>query len=217
MTVRTNIIAEANAELAGDLHPLIEQLGSAEGLALSTPVAGHLHFGRVADLPALRSFLERYRTQVLVPVELPLIVAAFGHASRNELRELLALDARIAAGQVLGDFARASCRVGQRQLNRLRALRDQRIVQRYRAAIDAGEARGWHTLVYGISLAVFSLPVRQGLQNYAQHTIEGFVDASAKPLRLAEADCQALLTEQNQHVPRAIELAIAAQSALSIG
>lgn len=69
----------------------------------------------------------------------------------------------------------ASRKVGQRQLSRLRALRDQRIIVRYLDAIGAGQANGWHPIVYGLYLAVFSLPLRQGLVNFGEQTIRGLV------------------------------------------
>jgi urease accessory protein UreF len=164
----------------------------------------------------LRTFLTTYRTQILVPLEMPVIVAAHGHAIRNEARELIAVDERLAQEKVIRDFAMASCRVGQRQLSKLRALRDERIVQKYLLAIERGEARGWHTLVYGLSLAVYSLPVRQGLQHYAEHTMRGFVESAAKPLRLSQAAVEETLGEQTAHVPRGIELALATQAVLAI-
>src|SRR6185369_18022910 len=146
MKIGTKIAVPAPAELLGDAHPLIEQLGSAEDLAVATRAAA-IEFPRVSDLASLRNFLNTYRTQILVPLEMPVIVAAHGHATRNEMRELVALDARLAGEKAIRDFAMASCRVGQRQLSKLRALRDERIVQRYLLAIERGEARGWHTLV----------------------------------------------------------------------
>lgn len=205
----------AVSELIGDAHPLLEQLGSAEDLALASRAAA-VEFPRVSDLSSLRSFLDTYRTRILMPLEMPVIVAAHGHAIRNEVRELLALDTRLAGESVIHDFAMASCRVGQRQLSKLRALRDERIVQRYLLAIERSEAKGWHTLVYGISLAVFSLPVRQGLQNYADHTMRGFVDSAAKSLRLSQAAIDDTMAEQTAHVPRGIELALATQAVLKI-
>jgi len=53
-------------------------------------------------------------------------------------------------------------RVGQSQLKRFRSLRDHRLVQRYLKAVGEGRAHGWHTLVYGITLSVYSLPLIQG-------------------------------------------------------
>jgi urease accessory protein UreF len=209
----TNIAASAPAELLGDAHPLLDQLGSAEDLSLTSRAAAAIEFRRVGDLSALQSFLSAYRAQILVPIELPVIVAAHGHAVKNEIRELLALDARLAEEKTIRDFAMASCRVGQRQLSKLRALRDERVVQRYLAAIENGEARGWHTLVYGLSLSVYSLPLRQGLQNYAEHTMRGFVESAAKSLRLAQACVDETLEAQTAHVPRAIELALATATA----
>ena len=93
---------------------------------------------------------------------------------------------------MLQNFAAASRLVGHTQLQRLRPLRDQRLVQRYLAAVELNEANGWHTLVYGVTLAVYSLPLRQGLFGYAQQTTRGFIQAAARPLKLAEAEADSL-------------------------
>ena len=217
MRAETKIAPMAPAELLGDVHPLLEQLGSPEELAVTGAAAAALQYGRVTSEPALRRFLTAYRTQILVPVELPVIVSAYQHALRNELRELVALDTRLADQPGLREFALASCRVGQRQLNKLRPLRDQRIVKRYLETIERGEAHGWHTLVYGLGLATFSLPLRQGLQNYAGQTMRGFIQSAAKSLRLSEAVCDVLVAEQTAEVPRSIELAIPAGAMLRVG
>ncbi len=60
--------------------------------------------------------------------------------------------------------------------------------KRYLAAVESGEAHGWHTLVYGLTLAVYSLPLRQGLLGYAQQTTRGFIQAAARSLELSETD-----------------------------
>jgi len=204
MTAETNLAPRSPGELLGDAHPLLEQLGSAEDLALTGLTPGTIGLRHVTDVPSLRSFLQAYREQVLVPVELPSIVSAYHHAARGEARELIALDASLRSQSGIKPFAVASCRVGQRQLSRLRPMRDQRLVKRYLAAIEAGEALGWHTLVYGVSLAMFSLPLRQGLQNYVEQTVHGFIQSSAKSLRLPEPDCTTLWLEQAALVPAGI-------------
>ncbi len=216
MTAGTNIAAGVQAEILGDIHPLLEQLGSADDLALAGVALPALSFGRVDTLPALRGFLEAYRARILLPVELPLIVAAHGHALRGEARELVALDRTILSDPVMRDFAAASIRVGRRQMSKLRALRDHRVVQRYLAAIDSGDARGWHTLVYGVSLAAFSIPLRQGLQGYTGQTMRGFITAAARPLRLTESECESTLLTQSAHVPGGIEAALSPQAALTV-
>jgi len=85
--------------------------------------------------------------------------------------------------------------VGKTQLKRLRQLHDQRLVQRYLRAVQTGEAHAWHTVVYGLILSVYSLPLRQGLLSYAQQTTRGFVSSAANRLRLAETECQILVSE----------------------
>lgn len=208
MIAETNKATRLSHELLGDMQPLLEQMGAAGEIVPSVRPADGVCPARVVDLPSLRGFLNRYRESVLVPVELPAIVAAYQHAARGEAMELIALDRQLRGQAALRPFAAASCRVGQRQLGKLRPLRDQRLVQRYLAAIESGEALGWHTLVYGVSLAMFSLPLRQGLQNYIEHTVRGFAQSSAGPLRLTEAECDALSLEQAAQVPHDIEYSL---------
>ena len=198
-------LAHDPAEWLGEAHPLVEQLGSADGLASLHALADSLRARPVTSLPALRDFLRRYHERILLPHELPVIQAAFAHASRNELRELLALDQQLSREPALVDFADASRRVGQAQLQRLRPLKDERIVQRYLHAIETSEAHGWHTLVYGLTLSLYSLPVLQGLASYEKQTLLGFMHAVTRSLRLSELDCQNLLAQLTPSLPRPME------------
>lgn len=216
MMVGTKAAPPSPAELLGDSHPLLDQLGTPDGLAVRSTITGALEFSRVRDLPSLRAFLDNYHAQVLRPVELPAIVSACQHAARGEARELIALDQKLAGEMVIRDFALASCRVGQRQLSKLRPMRDQRVVQRYLAAIEAGDARGWHTLVYGVSLAMFSVPLRQGLQNYIEQTARGFIERAARPLRLSESHVAELSAHYFLAAPAAVAGALETSGALQI-
>jgi urease accessory protein UreF len=201
------------AEWLGDWHPLAEQLGSTDGLASLGAVAASLRLVPVQDLASLRQFLRHYQSQILIPCELPAIQTAHGHATRHELRELVALDHSLAEQPILKEFASASRRVGQSQLRKLRPLRDERVVQRYLSAVQSGEAHGWHTLVYGLTLAVYSLPVRQGLLGYAHQTTRGFSVSAARMLRLSERQCRALFDSLCAHLPEAVEAVVAPKGA----
>jgi energy-converting hydrogenase Eha subunit B len=44
-------------------------------------------------------------------------------------------------------------------------------------------------------LALFSLPLRQGLLHYATQTLNGFIHSAAGRLQLRQSDCEALLAE----------------------
>jgi len=189
---------------ASDRPPLPRKRYSPPGLrslCLTAALRGEL----VCDLPTLRGFLQRYQAVVLGPLELPAIHAAFIHASRFEVRELIALDRRLADEPALRHFAAASRAAGCSRLWRLRPLRDQRLVSRYWRAIELGQAHGWHTVVYGVVLAVFSIPLRQGLLNYGWQTLDGFVRTAARPLKLAAGDCEQLLTESIPGLRAAVE------------
>ncbi len=209
MQEQTQFDSVEAAELAGDLRPLLELIGSPTGLGALAAAADPLLVPRIDSLPALRSFLKHYHEAVLQPLELPAIHRAFLHASRNEFRELLAFDAALAGEPKLKPFVSASRLVGQSQLLRLRPLRDQRVVQRYIAAVDAGQAQGWHTLVYGLTLAVYSLPPRQGLLNYARLTSRGFIQSAARSIALSADESRALLDDLCADFPAAIEATLA--------
>ena len=192
-------------DLLGDWHPLVQQLGSAEGLITLSTASHSLQLSNVDSVQSLMCFLETYQSQILIPYELPAIQRAFRHASRNETRELVAFDQQQATESALKIFAGASRRVGQAQLKRLRPLRDHRLLQRYLRAVDDGLANGWHTLVYGLTLSVYSLPVLQGLVSYEKQTLLGFMHAVSRSLRLSENDCRNLLEQLSPSLPNATE------------
>jgi urease accessory protein UreF len=205
MVKQTEIALSDAAEWLGNWHPLAEQLGSADGLNSLGSVSALLHLGPVRNISTLRQFLQSYQEKILFPLELPAIESAHGHAMHNETRELVALDCQLAGKCMLHQFADASRRVGQYQLQKLRPLHDQRLVQRYLAAVQAGQAHGWHTLVYGVTLAIYSLPLRQGLLGYAHQTTRGFIYSAARSLRLSEAQCRRVFDFVSKDFPSAVD------------
>jgi urease accessory protein UreF len=205
MVKQTQVALSDAAEWLGDFYPLAEQLGSTVGLIHLGSVSSLLRLDPVQDISSLQRFLKNYQAQILLPFELPAIQSAHGHASRNELRELVVLDRQLAAEGVLRTFAGASRRVGQSQLQKLRPLRDSRFVQRYLQAVEARQADGWHTLVYGLTLAIYSLPLRQGLLGYAHQTTRGFIYSAARSLQLSEHGCRLIFDELCAALPDAVE------------
>jgi len=205
MMHRTQLALSDPAEWLGDWHPLAEQLGSADGLLEFGSVSSLLRLPPVRDLASLRKFLEDYQSQILLAHELPVIQRAHGHAARQEVRELVALDRRLAEEPILQNFASASRRIGRVQLQKLRPLRDQRLVQRYLQAVETGQAHGWHTLVYGVTLAIYSLPLHQGLLGYAHQITIGFIYSAAKMLEFSEHQCRDLFDELSGGLPASVQ------------
>jgi urease accessory protein UreF len=202
-------LAQSEAEcLLGEFRALWRRVGS-PGVGLGPDDA--FWAAALQAPPALGQFLENYLARLLLPCELPAIVAACGHAQRGELRELLAQDHRLAAPLLPTPFAAPSRRMGCLQLARLRPLRDSRIVQRYLAAVESGQAHGWHTLVYGVTLAVFSLPLRQGLLFYAQETISVLASAAGRSKSLGQLELDEMLSGLLARLPGGVEAALAGE------
>lgn len=195
-----NPVLEAEEQL-GQWHPLVEQLGSSECLVPLGSASAALRLPRITHRSSLQSFLESYKSQILIPLELPAILRAYRHASRNETRELIAFDQQIAHEPAPEPFATASRRVGQFQLRRLRPLRDHRLLQRYLAAVDAERAQGWHTLVYGLTLSIYSLSPRLGIVLYERQTLQGFLFSAARSLHLTWLECRQILNELCADLP----------------
>lgn len=195
MWTQRQTLATDPAEWLGGWHPLAAQLGSADGLVALASLTATLNLPPIADLPSLRTFLRTYHERVLRTVELPAILRAFNHTANFELRELIAFDQELAMRPELQPLAEPSRRVGREHLERLRPLRDDRFVRRYLAAVEEGNANAWHTLVYGVTLSVYSLPLRQGLVSYAAQTTRGFIQLGVAGFNYSENECRALFDE----------------------
>lgn len=173
-----NLAVASSEELAGDATPLAQALGEPEMLASLRALAELVEAPRPESLHGIRALLACYRERLLTPVELPAIRDAYMHASCGQARELIELDRRLAAQFGQSAFANASRLSGRTQLRRLRCLRNTTL-QRYIRAVEAGEATGWHVVVFGMLLALFSLPLRQGLVHYATRTQHSLLDSAS--------------------------------------
>ena len=159
----------------------------------------------VSDLRGLRLFLDRYERDILRPIELPAVLSAYWFANRGQFLELLELDAELSANASLMPFAEASLSVGREHLRLLKPMYDQRMVQRFRKCVVAGEARGWNPVVFGIFLSIHSVPVREGLVQFGTQLWSGFVNGAQKSCRLPDGECTELLGDYLDRLPGRIE------------
>ena len=205
------LTAPENGELPHSRqHPYEAQLDALESILCSTTLTQALGAAPLHSATELGLLLERYRTNVLEPIELPAIARAHSEAAQGRALELIKLDQQF-AGQhpewLL--LTPASTRIGQDYLNRLRPLKDERTVQRLIEAVRFGRTPGHHLTVFGLTMAVFSIAQRQGLAEYAQYALEAVVATAAGKLKLTQADRDALLTRSQACLPKAIERMVA--------
>ncbi len=194
--------------LLGDLTGLLEQIGRPPELIALAP---SLNPKLIRDTATLEKFLEAYAQRLLLPIELPAIARAWTHASRGETRELIALDQELTNQPLLTFFATPSREIGQMQLANLRPLRDQRVIQRYLTAVDSAQAQAWHTLVFGLTLFIYSLPLRQGLCHYAEQTMFALADIAARRAGLNPVECRQIAVKVLSGLPSAIEKTLVPQ------
>lgn len=185
-------------EILSDVRSLAENLGSTE--AAGEWNGAHL-IAASPTLEALELRLDGCRREILVDREWPAVLGAWEFARTGKARDLVALDHSWSKIGANTPFFEASFRVGQRQLNRLKYLRDQRVIQRYLAAIEAGTAYGWHPMVYGVVLAIFNLPLRQGLVHFGVQTLTGFAHAVGRHPAIDTEGVSRILQRQADLLP----------------
>lgn len=205
-------LPQGASEILGDLTALADELGVANGLEHLNVAGAAFDGAGVNSVPSLRRFLDDYCSTVLFACELPAVAQAYQYAVRSQVRELIALDRQFGQIKRPDGFVRASARVGQIQLKRLRPLRTERVVQRYLRSVEAGEARAWHTLVFGLVLALYSLPLRQGLSHFAHQTLGGFVLAVGRRIPLDDNARERLLSMYEPGVAKAVETIVGASA-----
>ena len=131
-------------------------------------------------------------------------------ASRGRTKELIALDQ-----DFLGNhpewlpLSAGSTRFGRDTLARLHPLRDERVVQRMLKAVQAGKTPGHHPIVFGLTMAIYAIPERQGLADYAQGALAAVVASAGGKLKLTQDECAALLAPSQAHLPSAISRMVA--------
>jgi len=198
----------------GDLAGLAEQIGVDGAKVAGGDVLGEGPFelSGVVDLKSLRRFLVEYRKHLLVPIELPTIIDASLMVERGEFRELMGLDQRLSRTPEMRVFSESSRWIGQCHARTMRGMKDHRTVWRYCDAIRKKKAFGWHTVVYGVVLAAFSIPIRQGIVNYCEQVINGFADSAATRLDLGVEDIALVKLETIAEMSRSIDQAVARNS-----
>ena len=196
---------------AADWRALEEQLGSPEeATAIRAAFSAALVEIRTPD--QLREFVAAYQAKALAQDELPVILRAYNHARRNEVREIIALDRSLENCFPNEALANASERVGRNQLRKMRGLKTERVVTRYWDAVYKKEAHGWHTTVFGVALAIYSIPLRQGLNHYGQQTIRGFIEGGAASLKLRAPEISEMELTLLADLPAIVERTLASES-----
>jgi urease accessory protein UreF len=165
----------------------------------------------IRDEKSLRSFLAALLANRIARVDLPMVRWAREAAARNDSKGLVELDRILASTLAVGPLREASVRAGQQQLRKLRPIKGHRFLARYIAEVESERACGFQPVVYGVYLFLFSVALREGLMNYAYQTLQGFVGAAARTIRLDEAQRKPLVEDVCAGLPQLVEQSLAVE------
>lgn len=189
--------------ILGDVQELSRQLGSPDLMLQDSAL--FLHTEVIGDVASLGEFLEKFRDEVLARVDLPVICRAHQLASSNQGIELISFDQEYGKTPRLGQFSQPSREAGKRQLRRMHPLRDHKVVQKYLRAHESGSADGWHSIVYGLTMAVYAIPLRQALLNYSEKTISVMAESAMFARQLSVLECRDLVDKILSTLPAIVE------------
>ncbi len=202
------MIRQQNQSIAAELRPLESphalQLTALRGAYPLDAALASIGVPPLSGRASVATFLQCYATRVCA-VEFAVIQQAFTHTVGGHSRELIALDQSLVKLAELRELTGASALVGRLQLENLRPLRDERLVQRYWDAVEKGATCGHHWVVHGMTLALYSVPLRQGLLDFGRETLRDLAAQSAKRLALPEAELAEPLAAAVEGLPNGIE------------
>jgi urease accessory protein len=161
--------------------------------------------GHVRDEPTLVAFLLRHVVPALEHLELPLVREA--HRAGDNIERLLEIDRLAAALKLPRELREAALHTGRRRLATLLRVRPTPLLAQLHAAIESTPARGHHAIVWGAACA--ELPIRVALGACFYQTVACQCTAAPKLLRIGQEAAQRALTAALQHLPAAVEHAMA--------
>ena len=191
-------------------HPYEAQLDALETVLCTDTITQALGLAPLQSIADLEIMLERYRTTLLEPIELPAITHSSRLSARGHADELIALDQDFAGMHPEWLLLMpASTRMGSDYLNRLRPLQDERVVQKFIESVKYNRSPGHHLMVFGLTMAVFSIARRQGLAEYAQFALEAVVSTAAGKLKITQEERATILARAQTHLPQALNRMVA--------
>ena len=147
--------------------------------------------------------LERYRTNVLEPIELPAIARAHREAAQGRALELIELDQQF-AGQNPEWLLLTRPAPALDRLSESPTAPDERTVQRLIEAVRFGRTPGHHHGVWAYDGSLFNRST-SGACRVRPVCARGGRQTAAGKLKLTQADRDALLARSQACLPKAIE------------
>ncbi len=188
--------ATTTTESHSDWLPLLLQFADAVfpagGYAHSFGLEEWVRAGFVNDESTLLECLRSHFLPALGHVDLPLVREAHTAARRDDLEELLRIDALAGALKPAREIREASLRTGRRRLATLIATRPTPLLTALNVACANSDRAGHHAIVWGTSCA--AAPADATLLSCLYQSMAGLCMAAPKLIRIGQDAAQRALT-----------------------
>ena len=144
-----------------------------------------------ADVEAL---LRDYLENVLGPADGVALSHAHRAAEARDLERLLEIDRRLFALKLVREAREASRRVGKRILTTVIALKPERLLTDYRAAVEAGACPGNAAVALGAAAATLGIPRQEAVLIELYTFTTSLLGAAMRLIRLDHEEAQLILS-----------------------
>ncbi|MFB6167907.1 MAG: urease accessory protein UreF [Halobellus sp.] len=165
--------------------------------------------GRVADVDDLEALVETYLRRQVGPGDLVAVQAAHAAARDGDIGRACEADRRLVAATLSAEFRESARRTGDRLLSLQRELREDDLLARYAARVDAGDAPGTQPAVLGVTTGRAGVGVREACLVCCHGFVTDLLGAGQRLLSLGHTDAQRVLDRLRPSMSAAVDDAAA--------
>lgn len=152
--------------------------------------------GRLADAGDLRAVLEAYLRRVVGPCETVAVANAHRASAAGDLEGILAVDERLHAATMPGEFRESSTKAGAQLCALLLSSEDADAVSSaYAEVVDAGETPGHYAVAFGVYARGAGLERERACLAQGYAFLVGLLGAAQRLGRFGHTEIQAVLEE----------------------
>lgn len=163
------------------------------GFAHSAGLETYVQAGLVKDKATAAAFITAQLTQNIAPTDAALLSLAYDATMKQDIENLLQLDALCNAVKLPKEIRQASSKLGLRLQKIFAPLCDAAFAKTYRQCITENKAAGHYPVMFGVYAALFSIFKKEALTGFYYNAAAGMVTNCVKLIPLGQQQGQEIL------------------------
>lgn len=184
------------------------------GFSHSAGLETYVQLGIVKDKKTAREFITMQLSQNIHYTDAAFVSLAYDAAKKNDMEELIRMDEECTAVKLPREMRQASQKLGLRLLKTFAPICNDAFANRYRIAIESGEAVGHYSIVFGLYAFAMEIAKKDALTGFFYNAAVGMVTNSVKLIPLGQQDGQEILFSLHSVIDELVEKSLIPDPAL---